>query len=479
MENSDKNKVDKFIDKNGKNMGIISRPNASPGYWLSCLLPLAYVVTNNRHKACSNDDDLFLVLTIVSVGMLMQSLTFFACLAVAPGRYLKLFFALSPGVIIHLQLQYWTQQTYGVCLAIGFGATLGYQYVYVRVLKGFPKSCTLGEACILVQGVILFIINGFFKIPVFYNSPPSEEFGQISAIMMGALACLLVMSWLIATFKIFRSVVLFYISMIVLVVAVCTMPVTKDLPIITVIQFIYSDLRRVYIVVFYLTMAIATILAVKWQIGSSEQASTRVRKIFHILIVLVYIPGLIYQCTFLYLATGVALAAFSVLDMIRMLKIPPISSILDDAFATLHDEKDAGNIALTPFCLLIGCSLPMWINPCPCSEVDSASGVNMLPMLAGILSVGIGDTSASILGSKFGRHKWSGTNRSIEGSLAFILSQSIAIVPLYLFNLTPADGLSVILSLLAIVITSLVEAFTDQIDNLVLPLIFYIVVNAR
>ncbi|XP_055917151.1 dolichol kinase [Eupeodes corollae] len=480
MENSDKSKVDKSIDKNGKNIGIISRPNASPGYWLSCLVPLAFLVTNNRMQTCSKEDDnLFLIFTIVSMGMLMQSLAFFACLAVAPGRYLKLFFALMPGTLTHFQLQYWTQQTYGVCLALGFGATLGYQYVYVRVLRGFPKSCTLGEACILVQGVVLFLINGFFRIPMFYKSPPIEEFGKVSAIMTGALFCLLVVSWLLATFKVFRSLILFYLSMILLVLAVCVMPVTKVLPIITVFQFIYSDLRRVYIVIFYMTMTIATILAVKWQMGNSEQASTRVRKIFHVLIVLVYIPGLIFQCTFLYLATGVALAVFSVLDMIRMLKIPPLASVLEDAFATLHDEKDAGNIALTPFCLLIGCSLPLWINPCPCSETDSASGVNLIAMLAGILSVGIGDTAASVFGSKFGKHKWSESNRSIEGSLAFVLSQSIIIVPLYLFNLAPVDGLSVISTLSAIVITAGVEALTDQIDNLVLPLVFYIVVNIR
>lgn len=479
METSDKTKVDKFIDKNGKNMGIISRPNASAGYWLSFLLPLAYVVTSNRHQKCSNEGDLYLLLTIAAIGMLMQSLTFFACLAIAPGRCLKLLFALSPGLITHFLLQYWTQQTNGICLAVGFGATLGYQYVYVRVLKGFPKSCSLGEACILVQGIVLFVINGFFKIPIYFNSPPSNEFGKIGAIMMGALLCLLVISWLIATFKILRNVLMFYFCMAVLVVAVCTIPVIKDLPIITVIEFILSDKRRVYIVIFYMTMSVATILAVKLQIGSSEQASTRVRKIFHILIVLVYIPGLIFECTFLYLASGVALAAFSVLDMIRLLKIPPLAGVLADAFATLHDDKDAGNVALTPFCLLIGCSLPLWINPCPCSEVDNAAGFNMIPMLAGILSVGIGDTSASVFGSKFGKHKWSGSNRSIEGSLAFVLSQSIVLVPLYLFNLTPPDVLGVILSLSAIVITAGVEAFTDQIDNLVLPLVFYIIVNVR
>ena len=37
---------------------------------------------------------------------------------------------------------------------------------------------------------------------------------------------------------------------------------------------------------------------------------------------------------------------------------------------------------------------------------------------AGIISVGVGDAMAAIVGSSLGRFRWPGTKRTIEGSLA-------------------------------------------------------------
>lgn len=46
----------------------------------------------------------------------------------------------------------------------------------------------------------------------------------------------------------------------------------------------------------------------------------------------------------------------------------------------------------------------------------------MLASLSGILSLGFGDATASLVGKRFGRCKWPGTKKTVEGTLAFIIA---------------------------------------------------------
>lgn len=155
----------------------------------------------------------------------------------------------------------------------------------------------------------------------------------------------------------------------------------------------------------YIGLIGLTVATVGWQMNRKEQSNTRTRKFFHILIVLVFIPGLIYQCKLLFVASGIALALLIILETMRVIHLPPIHNILDQSVKCFIDEKDAGMVALTPIYLLVGCSAPLWLHPCPCDLTDSA-GFELLTVMAGVLSVGIGDTAASIIGSKFGKIKW-------------------------------------------------------------------------
>jgi dolichol kinase len=69
----------------------------------------------------------------------------------------------------------------------------------------------------------------------------------------------------------------------------------------------------------YLLLLGASAAAVGWQIQRNSKSLVAVRKIFHLLIVLVYIPGLIYQCTLLYLGSLIVLALFLLLEVSRLL----------------------------------------------------------------------------------------------------------------------------------------------------------------
>lgn len=52
-----------------------------------------------------------------------------------------------------------------------------------------------------------------------------------------------------------------------------------------------------------------------YQVLSGTRATTIARKNFHFLAVLVYIPGLVWQPTFLYLASGVIMGLFMMLEV--------------------------------------------------------------------------------------------------------------------------------------------------------------------
>lgn len=164
------------------------------------------------------------------------------------------------------------------------------------------------------------------------------------------------------------------------------------------------------------------------QIEGKRRANTTKRKVFHILAVAVYLPALIFECTFIYLASGVAMAIFFILEvnlntipiiselnindlcfqLARLYDIPPLGQSLHNGFLIFVDEKDStGGVSLSPIYLLVGISLPIWIHPYSCDVTDSA-GFQLLPMISGLLTVGIGDTSASAVGLTFGKHRWPG-----------------------------------------------------------------------
>ena len=111
------------------------------------------------------------------------------------------------------------------------------------------------------------------------------------------------------------------------------------------------------------------------QIQGQQRASTVVRKYIHVLAVAVFIPGLIRECRFLYLASGVVLAVITVLELLHVIHMPPLVDVLQAGFTVFADDKDAGSLAFTPIYLLAACSLQgveYWYNLShACSELTT------------------------------------------------------------------------------------------------------------
>jgi dolichol kinase len=121
--------------------------------------------------------------------------------------------------------------------------------------------------------------------------------------------------------------------------------------------------------------------------------------------------------------------------------------------------------------------------------------------LSGLITVGVGDTFASIIGSNFGNHKlmskylnnlicffffskrvfkllyiynWGSSNKSIEGTLAMLISQFGVFVLLHFLGLINLiDSGNILFVMIAVTLSSGMEAFTVDNDNLLLPIIVY------
>ncbi len=158
--------------------------------------------------------------------------------------------------------------------------------------------------------------------------------------------------------------------------------------------------------------------------------------------------------------------------MVRILKLPPFGQRIDSIFEMFRDEKDKGILTLTHIYLLIGCSLPLWIYP-----FDHIK--NPLAIASGIITVGFGDTFASIGGSLLGKHFWKGSRKTYEGTLCAIIAQLISsiIISQYLVDNFSVSFYNIIVLTVISIIVALIEAKTSEIDNLVLPLYYYIFVT--
>jgi len=174
---------------------------------------------------------------------------------------------------------------------------------------------------------------------------------------------------------------------------------------------------------------------------------------------------------------------------------------LNDFFQTFFDEKDLGakdgGFVFTHVALIIGCALPLWFEQYYCCTTctydtydttimeavedrngtmhDRNSAIRLLPYL-GILTLGIGDAAGAIFGSFFGRSRWPESRRTVEGSIAMLITMAICTVAFRLrdfdFDKVETDCYDLIKREFVFIFIPIVvlEAVTSQIDNLCLPL---------
>uniref|UniRef100_A0A3P8W977 dolichol kinase n=1 Tax=Cynoglossus semilaevis TaxID=244447 RepID=A0A3P8W977_CYNSE len=381
---------------------------------------------------------------------------------------------------------YTTKQTLTVSEVIEvLEVLLIFVYLSLIVLYLMPRCFTPGEALLIVGG-ISFVVNQLIKRslnlaevrgdPVNYFLPVVVVGSLLLGVFFALLFCFMESeTWVSSLF--------FHIMTAVLGLGVLLPWLSLFIgrhPIMWLLDFVTLNDRRLSLLGYWVFLAVVATCVVlhqnyQRQSGSKKyQASTVVRKYFHLIVVATYVPGLLYDRQLLHVASVGCLGVFLVLEYVRYFRIRPVGQLLRQLLTLFLDERDSGPLILTHIYLLLGMSLPIWLFPGPCAPKGILPGAGGLVPYAGVLAVGVGDTVASVFGSTMGEIRWPGTKKTLEGTATSVFAQIIAVAMFLIFDSSINLNSTYSWIVGSITLVAMLEAYTSQIDNLFLPLYLFI-----
>lgn len=216
-------------------------------------------------------------------------------------------------------------------------------------------------------------------------------------------------------------------------------------------EYIFSSETRIKIIFIWLLCLLVLIPNV--MIFKSNFSLNTSRKIWHFLILFLLIPPLQLDPEFVKVSLSGTVVLFLVVEYLRYLKLEPVGKFLDEKLRSFSDFRDdRGPIIISYIYLIIGVSAPILING----------------SLVGVISLGVGDSLASIVGGKWGRIKWPGTNKTVEGTLVFILATSaVSLFCQHRYNsFSPISTGNVILTC---IVSGILEGNSVLNDNILIP----------
>ncbi|CAN0898926.1 Dolichol kinase EVAN [Linum grandiflorum] len=370
-----------------------------------------------------------------------------------------------------------------------------------HVLKTFPSCASMGETLLVTAGLVLYfgdvLACTVAKLSVYWSSPALAfvQYGirrnEISIVIQGLLLGLLLFP---VAFKFLlhaidslpgmsssgtmmhngRRSLIFFVSLgfVMIIIMPLWMQFVWDFqthPFLWVVTFVFSEpAKRLSLCLYWVCLICVSVRRFYFISKNSKTERILLRKYYHLMAVSMFVPAAIFQPKFLDLAFGAALAVFLTLEIIRVWRIWPLGQLVHQFMTAFTDHRDSDLLIVSHFSLLLGCALPIWLS----------SGYNdrALAPFAGILSLGIGDTMASMVGHKYGVLRWSKTGKkTIEGTAAGITSV-LAACSVLLPVLASAGFIFTqhwLSLLVAVTLSGLLEAYTAQLDNAFIPLVFY------
>ncbi|KHJ93378.1 hypothetical protein OESDEN_06716 [Oesophagostomum dentatum] len=158
------------------------------------------------------------------------------------------------------------------------------------------------------------------------------------------------------------------------------------------------------------------------------RSSTVHRKFFHLTVSQIFVSGLFYDRDFIWLSGWLMLCIFIIIEG----------------------------------------------SSCRFSFLLMTSGLTSITW-PGVAAVGIGDSVAAIVGSKYGTTRWPRSKKTVEGSSAMAAAIAVFLIAARPFCSSPVPSYPKIV--LTALILAAIEAFTVKIDNIALPVVGYFLLS--
>lgn len=245
--------------------------------------------------------------------------------------------------------------------------------------------------------------------------------------------------------------------------------ILKENAVVWLYNYIFQDEENVQILSIWLSI-LAVVIPIVFLNVDKLGPNTR-RKIWHFLTMIILLFNrdiLTTKIEFTLICLLGAIVLFILTEMIRSTQLSFAGRLLHQLLGKFQDTKDLhGPLNLSYIYLVLGVTLPIVydyvIN-------ENATIVRYM----GIIALGVGDSMASIIGRKWGNVKWKGSNKSVQGSIAFIVSSFAAFYAIDAY-MTSQPGYTPISNweniLVTTIITGVLEGSSSLNDNFLLPIV--------
>lgn len=199
-------------------------------------------------------------------------------------------------------------------------------------------------------------------------------------------------------------------------------------------------------------------------IGNFIDSINSKRKIWHFILFFMILLPTIKDPQLVSVALFGISGLLMAIELIRATSLPPFGNQINSIFVNFLDSKDQGEWVTSYIYLILGMGTPLWLTNLNIHRETS---------YLGLITLGFGDSFASIFGKKFGFNKWPRSEKTMEGSFAFIIGSSLAFAMVdYCSKISNVEivGCNWINRIVVLIVIAAFEGFVNVNDNLYVPL---------